>query len=156
MRKFLWQVVMNPLTYDAMLNIHVRDNDISTKLYSGKVINKYESFETKLMSEEYFKLKFVNDVLVSKDMLIMTEDEFNYMIDPLAFSFINKPESVEDLQKLAGIYKDIPFGTEIYTDYLNRLRLSKPDIMHDGKKVTKIEINIGVDGMPTGMKCFTE
>lgn len=158
MRKFIWNNTWNEATETNNTTIYLKDSSSVEILYSGKPVHRFieTSFEVrKLMTDEYFKYKFVNDILISKNMPIMTEEEFGYMINPLSYILTSSAENLDDLQKLAGISTNIPFGNEVYMDYINRLKMTNPNMYVDGKPVTKVEIAIE-NNTPVAMKLFVQ
>jgi hypothetical protein len=106
MRKFILQHVLEPDVFELVSKL-VQKNDNGEIVLIHKGVLTYVEAVPKYTAYEMNKIAEVNRILISKQLVVLTEEEIEYMLDP---SGMNKrlaaiAEGMEDpevLQRMAG------------------------------------------------------
>ena len=94
MRKLTTVVGMNELTFQPILKILMRDNSVTTELYSGELKT------SKYTAEEKAKIDMINKALSDNNLPLMTDEEQDWAV---GMHLKNIPDpTTEELERLAG------------------------------------------------------
>ena len=98
--------VTDSSTFDRFINVKINDNGkkIECKPHKVDKSKKYRS------AEDILKIQQCNEILEVNNEPLLTEEEADWMLDPIAIPNTADPE---DLQKLAGftVEKEIKYET---------------------------------------------
>lgn len=112
MRKIIYRHVLNHRTFQPILTINLKTEDGNvTELLKAEL-----EITSRYSEEELRKINLCNKLLIEKGMPTMTDDEINYMLDPMGLKTLND-ENIKDyeLQRLAGfkIEKTITYFNDL-------------------------------------------
>lgn len=98
MRKILIQRTVDIESFIPSIQVIMKDEN-----GKNSIISSVSYKRTKYTAEQQNNIDFCNNALREKGLAEMTEQEIEYMLDPMGFSAIEaKITTTEELQQLAG------------------------------------------------------